>query len=194
MIEYIQGRLVEKYPTHAVIDCAGVGYLLNITLNTFGQLGDSENCKLFAHQVIREDAHLLYGFSSREERTLFLHLISVSGVGASTARMILSAMTPAETQRAILEGDVNALKAIKGIGAKSAQRLIVDLRDKLGKSEILGEIPLGASNTTKEEALSALLALGFDKKSAEKALLKAVAEAGDDYTLEGLIKNALKYL
>jgi len=194
MIEYVQGRLIEKYPTHAIIDCNGLGYHLNISLNTFGRIGDSESCKLYAHLVIREDAHTLYGFADQDERTLFLQLISVSGVGASTARMILSAMTPGEATRAIIDGDVKALQSVKGIGAKSAQRLIVDLRDKVGKAENFGEIPLGSSNTTKEEALSALLALGFDKKSAEKALVKAVADAGDDYTLEGLIKFALKYL
>lgn len=194
MIEYVAGRLIEKYPTHAIIDVNGLGYYLNISLNTFGKIGESESCKLFTHQVIREDAHTLYGFADKDERTLFLHLVSVSGVGASTARMILSAMTPGEATRAILDGDVKALQAIKGIGAKSAQRLIVDLRDKLGKGDNFGEIPLGSSNTTRDEALSALLALGFDKKSAEKALVRAMADAGDDYTLEGLIKFALKYL
>ncbi len=194
MIEHINGRLIEKHPTHAIIECGGVGYHLNISLNTYTEIGDTEACKLFAHLQVREDAHTLYGFLEREERELFRLLISVSGVGATTAILILSVMNPGQVQRAILDGDVNALKAIKGIGAKSAQRLIVDLRDKLGKHQIFSEIPTAGGNTVSQEALSALLALGFDKKSAETALQKAAADAGDDTALEGLIKHALKHL
>ena len=125
MIEYVAGRLIEKYPTHAIIDVNGMGYHLNISLHTFGRIGESESCKLYTHLVIREDAHTLYGFADKEERELFLQLVSVSGVGASTARMILSAMTPGEATRAILDGDVKALQAIKGVGPISWARAII---------------------------------------------------------------------
>ena len=194
MIEFIRGRLVEKTPTSAVIDCQGVGYFLNITLNTYSKIGDSENCKLMVHQVIREDAHTLYGFSDREERQFFRHLISVSGVGASTARMILSSLTPAEVHQAILENNVNLLKSIKGIGAKSAQRIIVDLKDKLSKEEISTDISPLLNNTSREEALSALVALGFDKSSSGKVLKKVTSEQGEELSVEQLIKEALKSL
>jgi len=194
MIEHIQGRLVEKNPGFAVIDCSGVGYHILISLNTYGQIGNEELCKLYTHLAVREDAHTLYGFAHKDEREMFRHLISVSGVGANTARMILSAMTPTDIRNAILENNVDRLKSIKGIGAKSAQRLIVDLGDKLRKLGDFEDISTPASNTNKQEALSALVALGFDKRTAEKTLDKVLAESGEQIELEGLIKQALKYL
>jgi Holliday junction DNA helicase RuvA len=194
MINHIEGRLVEKTPTYAVIDCGGVGYLLNISLNTFSKIGSSEKCRLYAHLAIREDAHTLYGFADNEERNLFRHLISVSGVGASTARMILSSLSPPEVHQAILGGNVSALKSIKGIGEKSAQRIIVDLKGKLGKEEMPMEFFTASSNTAKEEALSALVMLGFARNVADKALEKAIKTEGSDASVEQLIKQALKNL
>lgn len=193
MIAHIDGRLVEKDPTYAIIDCNGVGYHLSITLNTFSKIGESERCKLFTHMIVRDDAHLLYGFATTEERTMFRSLISVSGVGSSTARAILSSMTPEEVQQAIVEGDSSTLKKVKGIGGKSALRIIVDLKDKLEKDGlILNDNFAGSSNTTKKEALSALVTLGFDKKTAEKAIETIVKETDSELTVEGLIKLVLK--
>ncbi len=187
MIEYIRGRLAEKSPAHVVIDCGGVGYYLHISVNTYAQLGQEEACLLYAHQVIREDAHLLFGFHSREERSVFRDLISVSGVGAGTARMILSSLSPAEVQAAITGGQVTVFQKIKGIGAKTAQRIIVDLSGKMGKTEISAQ----GSSPIREEALSALVTLGFDKNNAEKALDKILA-AHNNISVEELIKSALK--
>lgn len=193
MITHIQGRLIEKNPAYAIIDCNGVGYYLNISLNTFSKIGTDEFCKLYTHLSIREDAHTLYGFADQEERNVFRLLISVSGVGASTARMILSSLSPAEVQQAIAASDVNTLKNIKGIGAKSAQRIIVDLKDKIGKEDILPDNVTISGNTIKNEALSALITLGFDKKKADKALDKSMKEVGD-VSVEELIKITLKSL
>ena len=194
MIHHIKGRLVEKSPTHAIIETSGVGYFLNISLITFAKLGDEENCKLYTHLSIKEDAHTLYGFYEKSERQIFRQLISVNGVGSSTARIMLSSMTAEEITTAIVTSDVNALKSIKGIGAKSAQRIIVDLKDKLGKIDG-GEqnILTFANNTYRDEALSALLALGFIKNSVEKVLNK-VLKAQPDLDVEHLIKEALKNL
>lgn len=194
MINHIEGRLTEKTPTYAVIDCGGVGYLLHISLNTFSKIGSSEKCRLYAHLTIREDAHTLYGFADQEERIIFRHLISVSGVGASTARMILSSLSPAEVTGAIMTGNVAALKSIKGIGEKSAQRIIVDLKGKLGKDDAPMEFFTASNNTTREEALSALVMLGFAKNVAEKALEKVIKAEGNGATVEQLIKQALKNL
>lgn len=193
MIAQIKGRLIEKTPTFVVIDCSGVGYQLNISLNTFSQLGDDELCMLYTHFVVREDAQLLYGFKEKSERELFRLLISVSGVGSSTAMMILSSLSPEETKSAIISGDVNTLKSVKGIGAKSAQRIIVDLKDKIGKVENNDKISSFSNNTIKEEALSALVMLGFSKIPAEKALTK-IFEQTSDITVEELIKRTLKNL
>ena len=194
MIHHIKGQLVEKSPTHAVIEANGVGYFLNISLITFSKLGNNESCKLFTHLSIKEDAHTLYGFAEKSEREIFRQLISVNGVGASTARVMLSSMTADEITSAIVTGDVNMLKSIKGIGAKSAQRIIVDLKDKLGKVEgIEQNILTIANNTTRDEALSALLALGFTKISVEKVLNKAL-KTQPELDVESLIKEALKNL
>ena len=194
MIHHIKGQLVEKAPTHAIIEAGGVGYFLNISLITFSKLGNEENCTLYTHLSIKEDAHTLYGFAEKSEREIFRQLISVNGVGASTARVMLSSMTAEEITTAIVTGDVNALKSIKGIGAKSAQRIIVDLKDKLGKIDgVEQNILTFANNTNRDEALSALLALGFTKNAVEKTLNK-VLKAQPELDVEGLIKEALKNL
>ncbi len=194
MIHHIKGRLVEKAPTHAVVEAGGVGYFLNISLITFSKLGNEENCTLYTHLSIKEDAHTLYGFAEKSEREIFRQLISVNGVGASTARVMLSSLTAEEITTAILTGDVTALKSIKGIGLKTAQRIIVDLKDKLGKVEgVEQNILTFANNTTRDEALSALLALGFTKNSVEKVLNK-VLKSQPELDIEGLIKEALKNL
>ena len=193
MIAHIKGRLIEKTPTYVVIDCNGVGYELKISLNTFSKLGDSELCSLHTHFVVREDAQLLYGFKETSERELFRLLISVSGVGSATAMMILSSLSPSETKQAIINNDVNTLKSVKGIGAKSAERIIIDLRDKIGKIDGGVTISSSINNTVKEEALSALVMLGFGKNPAEKALNKVISE-GEELTVEELIKRTLKNL
>jgi len=194
MIAQIKGRLIEKTPTYVVIDCNGVGYDIHISLNTYSAIGDNELCLLFTHFVVREDAQLLYGFKDKSERELFRLLISVSGVGASTAMMILSSLSPNDTKHAILTGDVNTLKSVKGIGAKSAERIIIDLRDKVAKVESnFDSISLSSNNTIKDEALSALIMLGFAKNPAEKALAK-IASLEENLTVEELIKRALKNL
>ncbi len=194
MITHIAGRLVEKTPAYAIIDCNGVGYYLHISVNTFSRLGNEENCKLYTYLAIREDAHTLYGFADQQERAIFKQLISVSGVGASTARMILSSLSPVEVQQAIVEGNVNVLKSIKGIGAKSAQRIIVDLRDKIAKEETIMDNFGSSHNTIKIEALSALVTLGFDKYAAEKSLDKVLKAEGEQIAVEDLIKKTLKSL
>lgn len=194
MIDYVEGRLVEKTPTHAVIDCNGMGYVLHISLHTYSKIGSSERCKLFAHLAIREDAHTLFGFADHSERNTFRQLISVSGVGASTARMILSSLSPMEIQQAILAGNVSQLKSIKGIGEKTAQRIIVDLKGKMGKDELPSEFFSQPGNTSRGEALSALVMLGFAKNTAEKALEKALRTEGSGIGVEQMIKAALKNL
>jgi len=193
MIAQIKGRLIEKIPIYVVIDCNGVGYQLNILLNTFSKIGNEESCLLFTHFVVREDAHLLYGFNEKRERELFRQLISVSGVGSSTAVMILSSLSPDETKAAIISGNVNTLKGVKGIGLKTAERIIIDLRDKVGKSDGTELFSMGSNNTIKEEALSALVMLGFSKIPAEKALAKIMTET-PNLTVEELIKRTLKSL
>lgn len=194
MIAQIKGRLVEKTPTYVIIDCGGVGYQLNISLHTYSNLGDDEDCKLFTHLVVREDAHLLYGFGDKPEREIFLMLISVSGVGAASAMMIISSLSPAEVQQAILEGDVNRLKSVKGIGNKTAQRIIIDLKDKLGKADLELEFSGMQRNTLKDEALSALVMLGFAKNVAEKEINKILKAEGEATSVEALIKSVLKGL
>lgn len=194
MIHHINGRLVEKAPTHAIIEAGGVGYFINISLLTYSKLKDTEACMLYTHLSVKEDSHTLYGFAEKTEREIFRKLISVNGVGATTARIMLSSLTSDEITAAIISGDVDTLKSIKGIGVKSAQRIIVDLKDKLGKIEGLEENILTFNNNThKDEALSALLALGFTKNVVEKVLIK-VLKAQPDLDVEGLIKGALKNL
>lgn len=193
MIHHLKGRLVEKNPSYVVIECNGVGYYINISLNTYSNLGDDENCRLYTHLQVREDAHTLYGFKEKEERELFRFLISVSGVGASTAQVMLSSYSPAEISQAIVNEDVNFLKSIKGIGAKTAQRVILDLKDKLIKEEVNTEISFSQYNTNKDESLSALVALGFDKKKVNQVLDKLLV-SDEDWSVEKLVKAALKKL
>ena len=194
MIHHLSGRLIEKSPTHAVIECSGVGYFVNITLTTFTALGDDENVKIFTHMVVREDAHTLYGFHEKAERATFLKLISVSGVGANTGRMILSSLSSTEVKNAILSADVNLIKSIKGIGAKTAQRIIVDLQDKIGEVEGSTEKISVGGNTVKIEALTALSSLGFDNTKANKTLEAILTKQGSQLSVEELIKQALKMM
>lgn len=192
MITHIDGILEEKNPAYAVIDVNGVGYFLHITLTTFSSLPEKGRVRLFTHLSIREDAHTLFGFGSKKEREMYRLLISVSGVGPSTARMILSSLSSEEAAQAILSEDVNAFKRVKGIGAKSAQRIIVDLKDKVEKTGIDIENISPQNNTIKVEALSALVVLGIDKKKAEISIDKILAKAGSDITVEDVIKSTLK--
>jgi Holliday junction DNA helicase RuvA len=194
MIHHIRGRLIFKSATHIVVEALGVGYDINISLHTYGQLGDSEEVMIYTHLNIREDAHVLYGFKEESERSLFSHLISVSGIGPNTARMMLSSMSPAEIQEAIIRGDVPVIQRIKGIGPKSAQRLILELQDKLKKQGPDSLLSLPKSNTSREEALSALIMLGFAKNAAEKALDQVQKAEGAVLGVENWIKMALKNL
>ena len=193
MITQIKGKLVEKNPTYVVVDCNGVGYLLHISLNTFSNLPESEAVILYTHLSIREDAHTLFGFISKTEREVFKLLISVSGVGPSIARTMLSSMTSEEIQHAIASNNVAVIQSVKGIGLKTAQRVIVDLKDKILKTFDLDEVSQNPSNTNKDEALSALEVLGFNRKQSEK-VITAVLKENPDATLEKLIKLALKNL
>jgi len=194
MYAYIDGKLVFKSPAYVVIDAGGVGYHINISLNTFSRLGVSERCKLFTWLHVKEDAHTLYGFADEGERRLFLHLISISGIGPNTGRMMLSSITPEEIQNAIISGNVTLIQRIKGIGPKSAQRIILELQDKLRKEgpETLSTVPM--NKTIKEEALSALVMLGFARQAAEKVLEQEINRNNADITVEQLIKFALKAL
>jgi holliday junction DNA helicase RuvA len=193
MITHIQGRLVEKTPTDVVIDCQGVGYQLHISLHTFSLLPDSEQVRLYTHLQIKEDAHTLFGFVEKSERELFRLLISVSGIGAGIARTMLSSLEPRQIIQAIGSGDVVTIQGIKGIGVKTAQRVILDLKDKVLKLYDIDEVSNNSYNTNKEEALSALEVLGFNKKLAEKVVEKLVKEQAD-MTVETIIKQALKNL
>ena len=193
MITHIQGKLVEKNPTDVVIDCNGVGYLLNISLHTYSQIPDQENLKLYTYLQVKEDSHTLFGFSSLAEREIFKLLISVSGVGASTARTMLSSLTPKQVREGIAVGDVALIQSIKGIGAKTAQRVILDLKDKVLKIYDIDEVSVSQNNTNKDEALSALEVLGFNKKQAERAVDKVIATE-PDASVEVIIKQSLKNL
>ncbi len=193
MIDYITGRIAELTPAYIIIDNGGIGWFANISLTTYSRLEGKTECKLLVHEVIREDSHQLYGFSDREEREMFRLLITVSGVGAATARMMLSSLTHHELEKAILGADVNILKGVKGIGLKTAQRIIVDLKDKVGKPTETGEIFAFTDNTKREEALSALVMLGFGKSAVLKVLDRIIRDE-KDLTVEELIKRALKSL
>ncbi|WP_298498264.1 Holliday junction branch migration protein RuvA [uncultured Algibacter sp.] len=193
MITHIQGKLTEKNPTHVVIDCNGVGYMLNISLHTYSQISDSEVLKLYTHLQVKEDSHTLYGFSSLAEREIFRLLISVSGIGASIARTMLSSLTPKQIREGIATGDVALIQSIKGIGAKTAQRVILDLKDKILKIYDIDDVSMPQGNTNKDEALSALEVLGFVKKQAERVVDKIVM-GQPDADVETIIKQALKNL
>ena len=193
MITQIKGRLVEKTPTFVVVDCSGVGYLLHISLQTFSSLPDSEVLTLYTHLAVKEDSHTLYGFRSKVEREIFRMLISVSGVGPSIARTMLSSMTSEEIQQAIASENIALIQSVKGIGAKTAQRVIIDLKDKILKTFEMDAISLSPSNTNKEEALSALEVLGFNKKQSDK-VVTAILKEEINASVEVLIKKALKKL
>jgi Holliday junction DNA helicase RuvA len=194
MYAHIRGTIDELNPTDVVIDCQGVGYLLNISLQTYSKIKDLKEVKLYTHFIVREDAQLLYGFFDQQERQAFVYLISVNGIGSNTARMILSSMTSNEVYQAILSGNVPAFKAVKGIGAKTAQRIIIDLKDKVGRESDGTEIPDSSYNTKAEEALSALVMLGFARNVANKALQKVIAQNGLGLSVEELIRLTLKQL
>jgi holliday junction DNA helicase RuvA len=195
MIAFLKGRLVHRDPSHVIIDVNGVGYLVHISLQTFSEIKEQENIMLFTHLSIREDAHVLFGFSNDSEKKLFQQLISVNGVGPSTAIVMLSYMNSSELKAAIIREDAAALQAIKGIGGKTAQRVIIDLRDKLKKEsweEIQPVISGDTHNTVRKEALSALLTLGLPKAVAEKSVDSVLKKSGNTITLEDLVKQALK--
>lgn len=198
MIDFIKGQIAEVTPTYVVVEVNGIAYLLNISLNTFSKIREEKQCKLFAHLAFKNEAStpvgmVLYGFFDVVEREMFLHLLSVSGVGANTARLILSSMTPHEVQQAIVNGEVGLLKKVKGIGAKSAQRIIVDLKDKLTKKGLESDPLFALENNVKEEALAALVMLGFVKNSAEKAIDKVLKDK-PDVQVEEVIKLSLQIL
>ncbi|ATA77311.1 Holliday junction ATP-dependent DNA helicase RuvA [Capnocytophaga canimorsus] len=194
MITQIQGKLVEKNPTHLVVDCHGVGYFINITLNTYSTLPQNEAIKLYTYLQIKEDAHNLYGFLTKAEREVFVLLISVSGVGAGTARTMLSSLTAAQVRSAIINGDVATIQSVKGIGAKTAQRVILDLKEKMTKLQDFEDIPYNEVNTNKEEALAALEVLGFVRKQAEKVVDRIIRTSSEQLSVEEIIKQALKNL
>ena len=193
MITHIQGKLVEKNPTDVVIDCNGVGYLLNISLHTYSQIPDGEHVKLHTHFQVKEDSHSLFGFMSLAEREIFRLLISVSGIGASTARSMLSSLTPTEIKNALASEDVRTIQSIKGIGLKTAQRVIIDLRDKILKVHDVTDSAAVLNNTNKDEALSALEVLGFTRKQSDK-VVQTILRNQPDASVEVLIKEALKNL
>jgi Holliday junction DNA helicase RuvA len=193
MYEYIEGDFVEKSPAHLIIQAGPLAYHIRISVFTYSQVSNQLSGRLYLHFVVREDAQILYGFANREEREIFRMLISVSGVGANTARLILSSLTPEEITQAILAGNVSVLQGIKGIGAKSAQRIIVDLKDKVGKGAGIDELFFSQDNTIREEALSALVALGFPKKTVDKAVTRILSEQ-PELSVEEVVKAALKFM
>ncbi len=193
MYEFIRGIIIERNPASIVIEAGGIGYFVNISLYTYSKLSQKKEEILFLHQVVREDAHILYGFADKDERTLFRNLISVNGVGSSTAIMMLSSLNPDEIAAAVTTENVAVLKGVKGIGAKTAQRIIIDLKDKLGKLHETDQILLSPNNTIRNEALSALVMLGFVKRDTEKTV-SAILKEQPDASVESVIKQALKRL
>ncbi len=195
MITFLRGRLVHKDPTHIIVDVGGIGYHVNISLATYSEIKDQENVTVHTHLAIREDAHVLFGFSREAEKRLFQQLISVNGVGPSTAIVMLSYMDSEELKSAIIQENTAVLQSIKGIGAKTAQRVIIDLRDKLKKEsweDSQSQVSPLAHNTVRNEALSALLTLGLPKAAAEKSVDTVLKKSGNTITLEDLVKQALK--
>lgn len=193
MYEYISGSITELTPTYVVVETGKIGYLVNISLQTYSELTGKSEAKVYLHQIVREDAHIFYGFIAKTERELFRLLISVSGVGANTARIILSSLSANDLEQVIASADINALKQIKGIGLKTAQRIVVDLKGKVGKGEVNPQLFSELGNTARSEALSALVMLGYPKASAEK-VLDQMLKSGGQHTAESLVKNALKGL
>lgn len=195
MITYLKGAITHKTPTYIVVETSGVGYHVHISLNTYAKIEKLESVKILTQLIIREDSHTLYGFADEAERTLFLHLISVSGIGPTTAQLLLSAMQPDEVRAAVIGENDAAFGKVKGIGPKTAKRIILDLKDKLVKES--GEVPLTIlpqDNTIREEALSALVALGFSRIEVQKTLNKILKEQPASNSVETLIKLALKHL
>ena len=193
MITHIKGRLVDKSPTELVIDCNGIGYLVNISLNTFSLLSDSEAISLYTHLQVKEDSHTLFGFFDKSERNLFRKLISVSGIGASTARTMLSSLNPQEIQRAILKENVSTIQSVKGIGLKTAQRVIIELKDKVNLADSSGEISISGLNQNRDEALSALEVLGYSRKQTSKVIDELINN-DPEISVEKIIKNSLNKL
>ena len=193
MIHFLRGKLVEKSPTQIIVDCNGIGYEVNISLYTYERLPSDEAIKIFTYFLVREDAQALYGFIEKSERDIFIKLLGVSGIGASTARMMFSSLTPQEVVKAIAEADVNTIKSVKGIGMKTAQRVIIDLKDKLTKVDVSEEVLAFGNNTNKDEALSALVTLGYSKKQAEQSVTRIVKN-NPESSIEDIIKLALKNL
>tara|TARA_B100001540_G_scaffold316777_1_gene347565 strand:- start:628 stop:1206 length:579 start_codon:yes stop_codon:yes gene_type:complete len=189
MITFLKGKLIEKNPTDIVLDVNGVGYRINISLNTFSKIDDKESCFIYTYFHVKEDAQILYGFSNKEERSVFKLLISVSGIGPNTAQVIMSSMSPENLQRAVMTNDIESIKSVKGIGLKSAQRLILDLKDKISKIS-LQDSSSRINNTIKDEALSALKMLGFARKNIETVIDKTLLDS-EDITVEDLIKQVL---
>jgi Holliday junction DNA helicase RuvA len=194
VIAFIDGKLVQKTPTYVVIDCGGVGYSINISLHTYEKIGNDERLRLFTQLIVKEDSHTLYGFADEEERILFNQLISVSGVGTNTARLMLSSLKPLDIRQAITTDNWALIKTVKGIGEKTAQKVVIDLKNKIKGDDLAGGISLlGNRNVLVEEALAALVMLGFSKNEAEKGLQK-VRQQNPQYTVEELVKNTLKIL
>lgn len=194
MYSYFKGKIVVKSPVQVVIDCNGIGYEFKISLNTYSKIMSEKECKLYSHLSIKEDAHTLYGFFEESERLVFRLLISVNGVGANTAMLILSSFTPSELSMAVMTDDVNKIKSVKGIGLKTAQRILIELKDKLDKEVGSGQIISISHNTNKLEALSALSMLGFNKAQTDKTLDKVIKEIGSETSVEELIKHCLKLM
>jgi len=193
MIHHLKGKLVEKNPTNLVIECGGIGYFVNISLNTFSKITDGENIQVYTHLQVKEDSHTLFGFAEKSEREIFRLLLSVSGIGSSTARSMLSSLSPMQIRDAIASGDVSTIQSIKGIGAKTAQRVILDLKDKILKIYTIDEVSINSNNTNKDEALSALEVLGFARKQAERVIDKVLAQ-DSSLSVEDIIKQTLKNL
>lgn len=191
MFDFIKGEIREISPTFVVLENNGIGYHINISINTYSKIAELSNCLLYIYEAIREDAHQLYGFLEKDERQMFLHLISVSGIGANTARVMLSSLTPVEIKNAILQNNVVLIKSIKGIGAKTAERLIIDLRDKVGKISEADQNIVQMDNTIKDEALSALVMLGFPKAKVDK-IINGILKENSNLRVEDLIKESLK--
>jgi len=193
MIHHLKGKLVEKNPTYIIVECNGVGYFVNVSLHTFSKITDEESINIYTHLQVKEDSHTLFGFAEKSEREIFRLLLSVSGIGSSTARTMLSSMTPVQIRDAIANGDVPSIQSIKGIGAKTAQRVILDLRDKVLKVYDIDEVSISPNNTNKDEALSALEVLGFARRQAEKVVDKVISQDAS-LSVENIIKLALKNL
>lgn len=195
MYDFLEGDIVEMNPSYLVLCNNGIGYFIHISLSTYSKISKEKRIKLYIRQIIKEDAHMLFGFSDKHERVVFSELISVSGIGANTARMILSSLNPDEVIQAIVQADINVLKKVKGIGVKSAQRMVIELKDKLGKGSQGEEIFIPSDNTTREDALSALVTLGFPKKNVQKVVDGIITGSkGDVLSVEQLVKEALKKL